>query len=181
MTSCSVSTATVSCLRTLCVLAIRRELGPHGLRCWRKHAPNDDVHLQHQVLLRSRGGRFPPHASASAVFSSRHSAGSRSLTTRGRGSANGHPLLPGLSMSKHMTEFLTLRDLIPRRLSTGENTSLEVQNTSSGQSNDDVSLGAHATSSLASETGSLFETNLSSIAASHSADDLSLPSLDQSL
>ena len=163
------------------MLAIRRELGPHGLRCWRKHAPGDDVQLQRQVLLQGKGGQPPPQASASILLSSRHSAGSRSLSIRGRGNGNDHPVLPGLSTSKHMTEFLTLTDLVPRRLSTGENTSLEVQNTSSGQSNDDVSLGAHATSSLASETGSLFETNLSSIGASHSADDLSLPSLDQSV
>ena len=135
------------------MLAVRRELGPRGLRCWRKHAPGDDVQLQRQVLLQSRGGRPPPPplASASTLLSSRHSAGSRSLqSTRGQANGGGRPVLPpGLSsaMSKHVAEFLSLTDLVPRRLSTGENTSLEVQNTSSGQSNDDVSLGAHATSS----------------------------------
>jgi hypothetical protein len=47
---------------------------------------------------------------------------------------------------------------------------------------DDISvLGMPASSSLASETGSLFEANLSSIDASHSADSVSLPSFDQSL
>ena len=82
-----------------------------------------------------------------------------------------------------MNDFLTLRDLIPRRLSTGENTSLEVQNTSSGHSNDDLSLlGMRVGSSLASDTGSLFdEANISSIDASHSADELSIPSFDQSI
>jgi hypothetical protein len=89
-----------------------------------------------------------------------------------------------MTYSKQMTDFLTLRDLIPRRLSTGENTSLEVHNTSSGglSTTDDISvLGMPASSSLASETGSLFEANLSSIDTSHSADSVSLPSFDQSL
>ncbi|KAL8568871.1 hypothetical protein ACOMHN_061447 [Nucella lapillus] len=171
--------STVSHLHTLCVLVLRREVGPDGLRRWRKHT--SDLNLQRQILLQTQCTRHHPCASTSTIASGQHSAGSRSLVVRGRGNGNGHPLLPGMSTGKQMTDFLTLRDLIPRRLSTGENTSLEVHNNSSGQSYDDVSLCAQATSSLASEAGSLFEANLSSIEASQSADDISLPSFDQSL
>ena len=161
------------------MLAVRRELGPDGLRCWSKRAPS--AHLHRQILLQGRGSRLLPQPSVSTIPSSRHSAGSRSFAGRGLGNGNGHPLVPSMSGNKHITDFLTLRDLIPRRLSMGENTSLEVHNTSSSHSNDDASLCARATSSLDSETGSLFETNLSSIDASHSADEFSLPSFDQSL
>ncbi|XP_070195378.1 uncharacterized protein [Littorina saxatilis] len=170
---------TVSRLQTLSVLALRQRLGPNGLQHWRNHP---DKKLRQQVMLQNRSYSLPPQASASTLLPSRHSAGSRSRHNKVRGNGNSHPLVPGMSGSKQMTDFLTLRDLIPRRLSTGENTSLEVHNNSSGQSNDNVSLpGACATSSLASETGSLFETNLSSIDASQSADDISLSSPDRSI
>lgn len=164
-------------LQTLCVLAIRTELGPHGLRCWCRHAPDPTV--QRQVLLQSRSPS--PLPSVSTAISNRYSTTSKTQKNRSRGNGGSQPLMTALS-SRHLLDFLTFRDLIPRRLSSGENTSLEVQNTSSVYSNDDVlSLGPHAAGSMASDNGSLFDTNLSSIDASHSADDVSLPSFDQSL
>lgn len=178
--------ATVCRLQTLSVLAVRRHLGPHGLQRWKQlNSEQMDGYVKRQVLVQSKVGQQLARGSVSTSHpSSRQSHVSRSLVRGRNGNGNnGHAMLPGMTYRKQIIDFLTLRDLIPRRLSTGENSSLEVHNTSSGQSIDDLSVkGLPGCSSLASEMGSLFDTNLSSIDASqHSADDLSIPSFDQSL
>lgn len=159
---------TVPRLKTLCTLAVRKELGAHGLRCWRKHVPDEAI-WHHIFLQRSRAATFMPSASAS--LSTEYSTKTQKSTIQDDA--------PGPSFtfrSEHPLEMLSLRDLVPRRLSSGENTSLEVQNCNSIHSGDDMSLGAAVTGSLLSETSSVFENTFSSVDPSH---DESLFSSDQ--
>lgn len=168
----------VSHLKTLCVLAVRKELGPHGLRCWRKHGP--DFTVQQQILLQSQG-MAPRLSTTSTNFSNKNSASCKPLKVRARGSAGASSLLGGLTRIQ-LADFLTLQDLIPRRPSVDENTSLEVQNTSGTYSNDDMSFGTQIANSIMSDSGSLFETNLSYFDASNKSleEDASVSSFDQS-